>query len=58
MNGKQLKEWAAQVPDGAVIHVQEFGYTQWKDDFSIRFTLQSVWDFRSHQEVNTSDQCK
>lgn len=49
MTGKQLKEWAAQVPDEAVIETREKSYSCWNEDFSLRATLQKEWDWQKEE---------
>lgn len=39
MTGKELKEFAATVPDGAVIEVRERSYGAFEPQFEIRATL-------------------
>lgn len=45
MNGKQLKEFAASVPDDSVIEVE--GSYSFNEGFKIRATLQVKYDTRS-----------
>lgn len=42
MTAKQLKEWAAGIPDHAVIETREKGYARWNDEFALRATTETV----------------
>lgn len=39
MTGKELKAFAANVPDDAVISVRERGYGDWEERFQIQASL-------------------
>lgn len=50
MTGRELKDWAAQVPDEATIETKEEGYSRWLEKFSLRATLQQEWDYYTNFE--------
>jgi hypothetical protein len=39
MNGRELKEFAAQVHDEAVIMIREYGYNTFKEEFDMQAVL-------------------
>lgn len=50
MTGKQLKEFASQVHDAAVVEVCDYNYRAFKKEFSIRATLQTTLEWKSGWE--------
>ena len=52
MTGKQLKEYAAQVHDDAVVEVREEGYRPWNRAFE----MQAPYVFKSNPAVKATDE--
>lgn len=50
MTGKQLKEFAAQVHDDAVIEVCDYNYGAFKKEFSVRATLQCTLEWKEDRK--------
>lgn len=45
----------ATVPDEATVEVQERTSYKFEDEFSIRFTLTSTWDYTKHNDPEHTD---
>lgn len=52
MTGKQLKEFAAQVHDDAVIEVREESYRSWERNFE----MQAPYVFKSNPTIKAKDE--
>lgn len=50
MTGKQLKEFAAQIYDDAVIEMREWRYESWKEEFSLRATIRHTFDWQDEKK--------
>lgn len=51
MTGKQLKEFAAQVHDEAVIEVREKSYASWEREFQ----MQAPYIYKSNPTISARD---
>jgi len=50
MTGKQLKDWAATVPDNAKIEVAEKHYSLWEENFRLRARTETVLEAKEETE--------
>lgn len=52
MTGKQLKEYAAQVHDDAVVEIRRFSYDQWTREFE----MQAPYAFKSNPSIKAKEE--